>query len=326
MPENRKYFPHNAAVFCTARTEVGLPFVASILMNLILWGIIARAKEQFAVKVCHFIFMANHFHMLLVVDNPEDLSRFIGYVKAESAHAVNRLLGRRQRTIWKDGYDSPILLSAHDAIKCIRYIYANPSKANLVTTIADYPGVSSWGMFIKGLTKRSCKRLRRNQLEPLKSPAMGVNEQKRLTRAYETESISEHEFVLEPDAWMDCFPELKREEKAGINARILKGLRKDEERYARRRARANKEVLGSTFLRQESMTKEHEPTTFGRKTICICYDCSRRRAFIEIFREVCAEARMVYERWRRGELTAKLPPGLFAPRVPSLVSALGIPE
>ena len=70
MPENRKYFTHQSVLFCTARTEVGLPLVASHCMNFILWGILARAKELYAVKVCHFVFMANHLHMVIVYPVP----------------------------------------------------------------------------------------------------------------------------------------------------------------------------------------------------------------------------------------------------------------
>lgn len=325
MPENRKFFPHNAVVFCTARTEVGLPFVATLLMNFILWGILARAKEQFAVKVCHFIFMANHFHMLLVVDNPEDVSRFIGYVKAESAHAVNRLLGRRQRTIWKDGYDSPLVLTARDALKCIRYIYLNPSKPSLVSSIDEYPGVSSWELFRSGNATKRCARLSRDAMSPLFSPALSINEQKRLVAQYEVLASSSHSFQLEPDAWMQCFPELTGTHADDLNQQLVSEIRQMEATYAEQRLKDKKDVLGSTALRRESMTKEYVPTSFGRKSICLCFDKSYRKAFINTYRALCAVAADVFRRWREGDTSVRMPPGLCAPHVPSLASALSVP-
>jgi REP element-mobilizing transposase RayT len=132
MPRNRKYFANKTVLFVTSRAEEGLPFPCNAVMNLILWGILARAREKHQIKVCHFIFLANHLHMLLVVENPEHVSSFVGYIKCESAHAVNRLLGRRKRTIWEDGYDSPVVLTPDSALNCIGYIYGNPARANLV--------------------------------------------------------------------------------------------------------------------------------------------------------------------------------------------------
>src|SRR5690606_7274325 len=102
MPENRKYFVNRTAHLITSRTEEGLPLVPSLIMNFIIWCILARARTLYRVRVSHFLFMANHFHMLIVVDDPEHLSPFVGYVKAETAHAINRLLGRRKKTVWAD--------------------------------------------------------------------------------------------------------------------------------------------------------------------------------------------------------------------------------
>lgn len=102
MPENRKYFVNRSVHLVTSRTEEGLPIVASFLLNFIIWGILARARGKFRVRICHFVFLANHFHMLIVVDNPEHVPAFVGYVKCEIAHAINRLLGRRRKTIWME--------------------------------------------------------------------------------------------------------------------------------------------------------------------------------------------------------------------------------
>ena len=167
MARNRKYFPHNSVIYVTARTEVGLPLVATHFINFFIWGILAKARSMYDVKVCHFLFMYNHLHMVLVVDNPEHVSEFMGYVKGETAHAVNRLLGRRQRTIWCKGYDSPLLLTPEDVKKYIRYTYLNPVKASLVDLVKEYPGVSSWDMFVTKNHKSHYRKTDRNNIKPL---------------------------------------------------------------------------------------------------------------------------------------------------------------
>ena len=99
MARNRKYYPNRTVLLVSSRIEEGLPIVPSLNLNFIVWGILARAQSMYGVQVCHFVIMSNHFHMLLVVQDPEAVSDFLGYVKAEIAHAINRLQGRRQKTI-----------------------------------------------------------------------------------------------------------------------------------------------------------------------------------------------------------------------------------
>ena len=44
--------------------------------------------------------------------------------KTESAHAVNRLLGIRKRTIWCEGYDSPMVYKDLDrAVEKIKFCF-----------------------------------------------------------------------------------------------------------------------------------------------------------------------------------------------------------
>ena len=324
MSRNRKYFPNKAVVFCSSRTETGLPFVSSYNMNYILEGILARASELYDVSICHGIFMANHFHMLIVVNNPEDVSAFFGYVKTESSHAVNRLLGRAQRTIWEDGYDSPIVLTADKVEHYIKYIYLNPVSANLVESIKDYPGVSSWEMFSSGSKQKQARRLRRSSIEALDSPALSINEQKRLVAHYNTLPGTTHTLTLEPNAWMDCFDELVGVDRDTLNNRLMEEIAAEEDRLKKRRAKENKSVVGATRLRRESMSKEYEPTKRSLRMICLSTCKEIRKAFVEAYRLLSQQAQEVYLSWKRGDLTDRIPPGMFAPRVPSLCSALRI--
>ena len=110
MPRNNKVFINRTVVSITTRIQEGLPFVATPFMCLLLQSYLAGAQERYPVKIVAFMVMGNHLHMLLVVENPEDVSHFMEYFKRETAIARNRLLGRRQRTVWASGCDSPIFL------------------------------------------------------------------------------------------------------------------------------------------------------------------------------------------------------------------------
>ena len=109
MPNNLKIYPKDAVLFVTSSTEKDLPFIPNLLINAILRGIIARAQDNWPQEICHFLFMANHFHLILKVTDPDTAPNFIGYIKSQSATAINRLLGIDKQTIWCEGFDSPII-------------------------------------------------------------------------------------------------------------------------------------------------------------------------------------------------------------------------
>jgi len=59
----------------TVRTLQGrLLLRPSAALNEIILGILSRAQETYGVKICAFSFLANHFHLLLVVDTAKQLS------------------------------------------------------------------------------------------------------------------------------------------------------------------------------------------------------------------------------------------------------------
>lgn len=99
---------------------------------------LARAQFLCPVKICHLATQATHAHLILFVDNPDGVSAFLRNFKVETAHMLSRLLGRDKRTIWREGYDIPIVLTPLRALAAIAYMYANPVKDNLEYSIDRY--------------------------------------------------------------------------------------------------------------------------------------------------------------------------------------------
>jgi len=319
MPRNRKYFPNKSVVLVSTRTETGLPFPPSYHINFLLWGILAKAQSLYSVKVCHFVFMSNHLHMMIVVDNPEDVCKFVGYIKAESAHAINRILGRRQRTIWSDGYDSPVILTAEGAIQFIEYIYVNPTKDYLEESIKQYPGLSSWDMFITGELIKMCKKIRRSSIT-IKNPKLSINMQKKILKEYQDLDGENCFFKLEPNAWMEQFDEYKDEDPLLINAQLIEKITDKEIEFKKERLKEGRLVLGATRLRRQSILHPHVPKKYQHRSICLCFDQGLRKAFIAHFRRLDYEAKSTYRSWQKGDTSKKMPPGIFAPRMPVIAS------
>ena len=99
----RKIYAPGAVYFVTTRMQEGLPMVAAEYMQFILNGIIARAT-LFNVSICHQIIMSNHWHALLIAEDAGGIPKFVGYIKRESSHAINRLLITSPHD-WMDCYE-----------------------------------------------------------------------------------------------------------------------------------------------------------------------------------------------------------------------------
>ena len=123
MPSNPKLLLPNSVILVTTRTEDGLPFPPQEHIKTILEGILATATSRYDLDLCHYVWMSNHFHMLMVVRNPEEVPACLRYIKTESAYAINKILGRKKKTIWEEGYDSPTILSKQDVVKYLSLIH-----------------------------------------------------------------------------------------------------------------------------------------------------------------------------------------------------------
>lgn len=309
MPSPPRILLQEYPVLITTRVEEGLPFVCNQIIELIIWSTLAKAQALYRIKACHFIFLGNHLHMIVIVQSPDDIAAFMNYLKTESGHAINKLRGRRNRTVWVDGYDAVSILTLEDTIEKIAYIYTNPQKANLVQKIEDYPGVSTWKMFTENRLSIEVPRITRPSIHPSCS----------------VESLTEESlgktvlFQLFPDAWMALFG-IQGDSTPAINTRIQKRIRALEAEHSAARLRQNKKVLGARRLELQSIDKPYTPSKFSKRMWCICKDIELRKSFINSIKSLIDSARHVYNLWKKGHTTERYPPGMFPPRFPRLVN------
>jgi hypothetical protein len=323
MAKAMKYHPHGRVLFCTFSLEEGLLLLANPLCKAIVKSCLARAQVLHPVRICHFIVQATHVHVVLVVMNPDDVHAFIRCFKTESAHMINRLLGRGKRTLWCEGYDSPVVLTAVRALLAIAYLYANPAKDNLEASIDKYPGLSSWNMFQSGETSSYCKRLRRPQFSFIPRDAHNLRGYTKLADTLLTESKENQTFILEPNAWMEAFGYHSSEEQTRINNRLIERVRLLEQRAARLRVANNKRIIGREKLVNQVLDVTYRPKRSGRRMWCLSEKRSVRVTFIRFFKELMHNARAVRQRWKLGDLTIPYPPGLYPPSMPKLANVLG---
>jgi hypothetical protein len=318
-----KYHPHGSVLFCTFSLEEGLLLLANPLCHAIIKSCLARACQMYPVRICHIIVEGTHVHLVLVVVDPDDVEKFFRYFKTESAHMINRLLGRTKRTLWCESYDSPIILTPMRALIAIAYLYSNPAKDNLEASIDRYPGFSSWRMFQSGKFSRQWKGLRRFHFSRISKDSNNLRGYSKLAADILEDSKETLPFTLEPNAWMEAFGYNSLEEQQRLNERLLARIRLLEERARRQREREKRRVLGRDRLIAQVFDPGYRPKRSGRRMWCLSEKRSVRVQFIQFFKELMRKARAVRQRWKLGDITVAYPPGLYPPSMPKLANALG---
>ena len=323
MDRKMKYHPHGSVLFCTFSLEEGLLLLANPLCQAIVKSCLAAACSLYPVRICHILVEATHIHLVLVVINPDHVEAFFRHFKTESAHMINGLLGRDKRTLWCEGYDSPIVLTPTRALIAIAYLYSNPAKDNLETSIDRYPGFSSWGIFQSGSLTRHWKRLRRPQFTPITRDANNLRGYTKFAEAIVAASNEVQTFTLEPNAWMEAFGYHLPEEQQKINDQLIARIRLLEERAEKKRMREKKRVIGRERLIAQVFDTTYRPRRKGRRMWCLSEKRRVRVEFIRFFKALMQKARAVRQRWKIGDVTVPYPPGLYPPSMPKLANALG---
>lgn len=314
MPRNIRKFEKDRVYLITNRVAEGLPFVPTLLINLFIYGIIARAISLHPyVRVCHFVFMGNHYHLILVLKgDPDSLKSFMEYFDGETAKFINRLRGRVGQNVWTKPYDAEAILTFDAALNKIIYLYLNPVTAGLIASIKDYPGVSSWKFYIKGATKRY-RYLGSAGLKRL--PYGGITKHiscEILRRMHQVTNFREkNALAIDPYAWANCFPDGKTKSKEEIKFLITDGVRKGEEKL--KKQRDGRSVIGAYELSRQCIHKRYKSKKYQKRSICISTCSLLSKQFKEDYREfvrLCKEAWILF-RETRGHVV--WPPGAFPP-------------
>jgi REP element-mobilizing transposase RayT len=289
-------------------------------MEMILWSSLAVAQSLYNVKVISFVVMGNHVHIIILVEDPSEAESFMERFKCETSHAVNRLLGRRQVSVWCEGYDSPTILTLDDLVEKLAYVFANPVRAHRTDSISNYKGVSSWQMVTSGVLSKEVPRIRRNFIKPLPKGVLSPEEQKRESARLQQLAKETLRFTLYPDAWTLAFPNQATPDE--LNQRVLGRIKEVEQDLAAIRARERIALPTEYQVVTQPMDVPYSPKTFGRRMWCICRNVPLRMAFIKFVKELRAHARDVRHAWARGDYTATFPVGLFPPCQPILANLL----
>ncbi|MCL2798133.1 MAG: transposase [Firmicutes bacterium] len=95
-------------------------------------------KEEYPVKILAFCVMGNHAHVLLSVNNSDELSKYMKRVGEDYARYYNRAQDR-VGYVFRSRFKSEVIRSEKHLVYCVAYIQNNPLKARLVEWAEEYP-------------------------------------------------------------------------------------------------------------------------------------------------------------------------------------------
>jgi REP element-mobilizing transposase RayT len=312
----------------TLRVREGLPFVPNRLINLLLKSAMAQASHVTDMSICHYVWMGNHAHIILVAKDPEALTQFYGIVKKSITDFMKRLLGVSRLNLW-ESTGVHLLATAETVLDRIGYLYSNPAKANLVDRIEEYPGCSSYQSFLnsKGVIDfdgtESVPWVRAKYVQKLEDLLVTPKIDEELTSKIGRKIYYRNKLDIQPNGWMRCFS--ADPDQAAIWHNKTRGIIQSKELEARElRVKEGKAVLGAAKLLAQEIMSPFIPRKYERGVFVICEDKWKRIEIIAKVKSVQKLARSLYlSDFRYGKPT-RWPLGILLPRAPLQACAFRI--
>jgi len=97
-----------------------------------------QAKRQFPLHLFHYALMGTHFHCVVQVIKPEDLSGHLRYLKWYYTQWARKKYGWKG-PLWRERYRSLPIEDERYLAACGLYVELNPVRAGLCREPAEYP-------------------------------------------------------------------------------------------------------------------------------------------------------------------------------------------
>jgi REP element-mobilizing transposase RayT len=308
------------------RAREGLPLPPNKVTNQLLTGILARTQRDEKVTLCNFVDMNNHVHQHCIPNEPEQHMKFYMEYQKKVTDTVRRLTKRSRLNLWERRPSVAKLELLEDAIKRLVYIFLNPAKAGLESSIDLYPGLTTWKAFTTCEPSVDAEvRLKAywtpvsrleslppgNRLSPACDSAMA-------TRLRESKHTVPYELVVKPLAWLKVYGVTKPSQIEKVRQRIISEVYAGEAKLAKARLEQGRGVIGAQRLQHQEYLQPHTPKKKERNIFLICGDNTLRPILIQAFQDIFAACRKCYLALKAG-LPHEWPPGTFIPWVPPRV-------
>ncbi len=293
MARKLRYIPEESLVEVTVRTVQGRFLLRpSAKLKERIVGVLAKAQAVTGMKVCAFVYLSNHAHLLLRPQDAQQLARFMAYVNSNIAREAGRLHGWKER-FWGRRYADSVVSHEPEAQRArLRYVLEQGVKEGLVASPKHWPGACSTMALLRG--------------GHLEGEWIDRSEQYRAHRRGEPNPsrrfASRHRLELAPlPCWEGLAP-------PALQTRIRHIVRTIEKAHDERKVK----ILGKrAILAQDPHVK---PSHLNRSPAPRFHAAQPevRRALEWAYRLFRIEYRQLSEDFRKGRLV-EFPPGCFRP-------------
>ncbi|KAB2966871.1 MAG: hypothetical protein F9K18_05020 [Thermoanaerobaculia bacterium] len=305
MGRRIRFHPPGSLVEVTCRTVQGrfLLQPTSLIADLCR-GVLARAVRLYPVQVHAFVFLGNHYHLLLTAPSAARLATFMNYLNSNLAREVGRAVRWREK-FWGRRYQAILVSQEPEAqVERLLYLLRHGCKENLVRRPEDWPGASAVRSLRTGdaVTGHWYDRTR---------VCRAGRKRDRLERH---DFVAVEHFDLAP---LPCWTHLSPQEHRARVAELVASVEAETERTIEQSGR---QPLGR--IRLERQNPHDAPNRVARRPAPLVHAASRAvrlalraayRRFVQAYREASA-------RFRQGEgvreLLARFPAGSFPPSGP----------
>lgn len=323
MPRQRRIIFEQKLYEIVPRAREGLPLPPTETTNQLITGILARVQRDDKVTLCNFVDMNNHTHQLVIPNDPERLSRFYMEYQKKVTDTVRKLTKLSRLQLWEKGPSVPLIAELEDAIKQMIYIFLNPAKAGLVSSIDEYPGLSTWQYFkaceasVDAEVSIEAYWTPVSNLEALQSnnKLSPTNDRAMAQRLRANKKTQKYNLVIKPLAWLRCYGITEPKEIEAIRQRIIKAVYDGEAELSNERIAKNLPIMGAERLKRQGYLRSHTPKKKGRRIFVICGNNELRPAIIELFKEISHQCNECYLLLKAGK-PHSWPPGTFVPWLP----------
>lgn len=291
----------------TNRTEEGrflMKPTDAVVEIIQYWFARALTLHGSGIEVYAFVFMSNHFHILLR-DTRGQLAQFMGYFQSNAAREINELLDRKGAHFWARHYHDEIIEGPRTLWSKFLYVLCNPVKSGLVMRAVQWGGWSAARMALRGegfsitrLDRTRYHNASRGKQKPAKSDFEGT-----------------YGFELTP---LPMLAQLEGNKRCEETRKVLASA----ERHYRGRWKSHRPLGMQAVMEQRWSTRAAEPEPRPRRRFA-CDDPARERELLETYRRFIGAYKEVFSGFRRsarlrrafhGEWPAgSYPPGCWQP-------------
>lgn len=93
--------------------------------------------QRFDLTIYHWVIMSNHYHLLMEIETPEDISAFMAGLNRAYTHYYHKTY-ETSGFLWQGRFKSQPVQKEKYMLACGRYIERNPVRAGLVLEAVDY--------------------------------------------------------------------------------------------------------------------------------------------------------------------------------------------